>query len=365
MGVGTVLADTRRPLVLATLLLAGLLTGWAPEARAETLRYAIDIPDGQAVTYRIDLDVRHPGLLTVHADWKGSRSLSLRLTPPQTPTGAVHRVGPSPQSVQVVAEDIGDWTLRVHALAADGGGTGTLTIELPEAKPPGPPVPAGPGEPQPEAAPELEPWMQPQALPAGMPRDWIPFLRSTETLRQTVVGDPPAPPEDACQWQVGLVRYLDRQRDGMTRDGAPLAESTAKLLGRMARAVRSVDELRDSKDPLVAGPAPRDPAMFEAWRKLRTTKFDPVESELDSILSMLRREFAPELDQEDWPIRYVSCLTACERYFEQRVRVGEPKARNRELALSQWSTILAAGEALEALSELHPTDRAARGSASR
>jgi hypothetical protein len=250
-------------------------------------------------------------------------------------------------------------------MAAGGGGTGIVTIELPEAEPEPSAAPDPSAQPAPAPPRPAEPWMEARPIPPGTPEDRIPFLRATERLREVLAGDRAGVPADVCQWQLPLLGYLDRRRESLLTRGSLPAESTAKMLGRIARAVRSVEDLRTSDDPLVVGPPPRDPGLLDAWRKLRTTRLDPVESELDRILSMVRRDFAPELEEEDWPARYVSCLTACERYFEQRARVGEGRARNRELALAQWPTILTAAEALAALSGLTPTERAAGGSAPR
>ena len=132
------------------------------------------------------------------------------------------------------------------------------------------------------------------------------------------------------------------------------------FLERLAAAIESVDDLRTTNDPLVNGPAPGDTAMRNAWLKLRTRKIDPVEDELDQLLSLLQRGHAPDLDDEEWPLRLVSCLTACERYFEQRARVGEKRAGNRDIALTQWPRLLRAGEAISSLAELAPTNRAAQ-----
>ena len=78
------------------------------------------------------------------------------------------------------------------------------------------------------------------------------------------------------------------------------------------------------------------------------------------MLSLLQRGHAPDLDDEEWPLRLVSCLTACERYFEQRARLGEKRAGNRDLALTQWPRVLSAGQAISSLVELTPTKRAAQ-----
>ena len=58
---------------------------------------------------------------------------------------------------------------------------------------------------------------------------------------------------------------------------------------------------------------------------------------------------APELQGQHWPTRLISCLTACERHFVERGRVGRERATNGDLAELQWQRIVAAGEALEAL----------------
>ena len=353
---------THHPARRAGALAFGLLcTGLAlPSlARAEALVYSIAVPGGEAVTYSLDFEVRHPGRISVVAEWSGSRKLSLRLLPPAGARGTVHRAGTSPQRVETEVADgsaLGTWTLRVHALAAGGAGTGSVTIDLPEAglraarAPQEAPRPAVP-----PAGPVAEPetWMIARSIPGGAPARLRPFLEATERLRAAIAQGGPGP-SDPCQWQAGLLGYLDARRDMLLGRGARPSESTAKLLVRIARAARSVEELRTSADPLVAGPAPRDARMRDAWIRLRTTRFEPVESELDRVLSMLHRGFAPELEDEAWPARYVSCLTACERFFEQRVRVGEADAHNRELAREQWPTLLKAADALAALAGITP-----------
>ena len=68
------------------------------------------------------------------------------------------------------------------------------------------------------------------------------------------------------------------------------------------------------------------------------------------------RFVAGELESESWPTRLVSCLAACERYFEQRVRLGEREAQNAELAQAQWAPLTAAADVLEALAFLPAPD---------
>ena len=351
-----------RAFALALALLAACTAG-AP-VRAETLRYAIAVPDGQAVTYLLELDVRHAGALSVTAEWSGARSLSLRLAPPDATWGTIHRTGPSPQTLEtVVREELGTWTLRVHALAADGEGSGTVTIALPEASPPPSPPPAS--RPAPAPQPPPEPWMTAQPAPPGTPQQWLPFLDATERLRRTIAGGTNGREPDACQWQVPLLRYLDLRRQSLLERRTPPAESTARVLSRVARTARSVEALRTSQDPWLVGPPPDDARRRDAWLKVRRTRLATVESELDRILTMVRRDYASELVEEPWPARYVSCLTACERYFEQRTLVGDERARNRELARAQWSAILAAADALSALADLTPGSQGGTESASR
>lgn len=367
-----ILHRARRPTALALGLLCAGLT--LPSlAHAAALAYTIAVPDGEAATYSLDLDVRHPGPLTVRAEWSGTRKLSLRLVPPTGAAGAVHRAGPSPQRIEatVDASSVGTWTLRVHSLAAAGNAAGSIAIELPDqgipvARPapalaPPPPAAAQASSP----APRPETWMAARPVPAGAPARVRPFLEATERLRSAIAAGGPGP-SDVCQWQLSLLGYLDRKRDALLGDGVRPTESTAKLLARIARAARSVEDLRTSRDPLVVGPAPRETRLRDAWVRLRATRFEPVESELDRVLAMLHRDFAPELSDEPWPARYVSCLTACERFFEERVRVGEAGAHNRELALEQWPTILTAADALAALASVSenagaaPEDTSAR-----
>lgn len=344
------------------LLVLTLASAWYGPAAAETLRYGLQIPDGNSVTYMLDLDVRHPGELTVKAEWSGPRSLSLKLTPPDRAYGALLRSGPSPQEMETTVKakgfTPGVWTLRIFALSGKGLGEGSLVIELP-----------GPQVEVPEATkreaekvdrPEPEPWMRPFHPSSPVRTDLVPFLEATERFRADLFGNDYAAPHDVCQWQVPLMQYLAKARAEMLNHSVRPSKTTGKFLERLAAAIRSVDELRTTDDPLVNGPAPGDTAMRNAWLKLRTRKIDPVEDELDSLLSSLQRGHVPDLEGEEWPLRLVSCLTACERYFEQRPRVGERRAGNRDLALTQWSRVLSAGEAISSLVDLTPTKRASQ-----
>ena len=46
----------------------------------------------------------------------------------------------------------------------------------------------------------------------------------------------------------------------------------------------------------------------------------------------------------------------CQRHFEERVRLGEERATNLDLARSEWDRLLAAAESLAALAELSAWD---------
>ena len=346
----------------SALFFAGLAWICCAPVAAETLRYGLQIPDGDSVTYLLDLDVRHPGELTVKADWNGPRNLSFKLTPPDRAYGALLRSGPSPQEMEttIKAEGFraGVWTLRIFALSGKGLGEGSLVVELP-----------GPRSKVPEVEereaetihrPEPEPWMRPFHPSSPVRTDLVPFLEATERYRANLFGRDYEAPHDVCQWQAPLMRYLAESRASMLSGSTRPSETTGEFLKHLATAIDSVDEMRRTKDPLVNGPAPGDTAMRNAWLKLRTRKIRPVEDELDQLLSLLQRGHAPDLDDEEWPLRLVSCLTACERYFEQRARLGEKRAGNRDLALTQWPRVLSAGQAISSLVELTPATRAAQ-----
>jgi hypothetical protein len=345
----------------AMLLVLALAWAWHGPAEAETLRYALDIPDGDSVTYMLDLDVRHPGVLSVRAEWSGPRNVSLKLTPPERAYGALLRSGPSPQELDTTIKDegfkVGVWTLRIFALSGRGQGQGSLVIELPG---PQPAIQeASENEPEPIDRPEPEPWMKPFHPSSPVRTDLVPFLEATERFRRELFGSDYEAPNDVCQWQVPLMRYLaDLRASILTRSQLP-SDTTRKFLDQLAAAIDSVDRMRLTSDPLVNGPAPGDTAMRNAWVKLRTSKIDPIEDQLDQLLSLLQRGHVPDLESEDWPLRLVSCLTACERYFEQRPRVGEKRADNRDIALTQWPRLLSAGEAISSVVELTPPRRSA------
>jgi hypothetical protein len=311
----------------------------APVA-ATALPYAWDIPDGQRISYSVQIDVEHPGPLSVAAEWDGGRVLAFRIEAPGG-RAAVRRSGPSPQRLEVEVDPDGaadprPWTLRIIGLAANGGGAGRMTIDVPD-----PPAPARPAPALPEAPAAAQPRMSPDS-----PAAWLRFERTTERFLGAR-SEPAAP--DACRWQADFAAYLMSRRAELLGSGELPSDKTEQVLRGIVRAIRRVDELRAPDDPALAGPVPREPAALRAWLRERQRRIEALEAELDAVQRELRRQHAPQLSDERWPSRLISCLTACERHFDERVLYGERKATNLELARVQWEPILAAAEALDAL----------------
>lgn len=321
--------------------------------------YQLELSEGRPLSFEIDLEVRYPGTLVVEANWSGTRVVSLKL---EGPNGVVtRRSGPPPQRMELGVEPATDgqaeaWRLSIHALPSRERAEGTLTIELPDAPevrlqqdlaalPPPPPPP------------EPDPWTLPRPAPEGLSAPHARLFDSVERFRSLVVQQG-EPRPDACRWQQDLLRYLSELRDGSTVESEPgrglVPEPTRRMLGRIAEAVRRIGQLQTSNDPLLAGPVPEEPDRRRAWRMLREQRIGVLEEELDRLSGSIRRGHAPELQKEPWTLRLVGCLTACERHFEARVRVGEDQAINRDLALEQWPAILAAARALDAVALLVP-----------
>ncbi len=330
-------------------------------AAAEVRPYTLEIPDGEAVSFELEFEVEHPGRLSILAEWTGPRILSFRLE--RTP-GRVHearRSGPSPQRIDVDVHpwDLSRdpvWTLTIRALSGRGAGSGVISLHLPEPEEPEPPAAAAEPPPKLPAPPTLEPWARARQIPEGASAQEAHLFRTIEAFRVHAVASNGDLVADACRWQSDLLRYLGGWRDELVSSGEIPPVSSRRYLGRLVAAIRDVEELRSSDDPILAGPVPEDSLRRRAWKTLRRQKIDPLEHELDALANMVRSGHAPELEQLEWPTRLLSCLAACERHFEQRVRLGAERAINQELAGAQWEPILAAAEAMEALVYLAPPD---------
>jgi hypothetical protein len=319
---------------------------------AETKLYTLQIPESKPASFRLELPVEHAGTLMLRLEWPIDRLIALRLEAPGAWYPPYKRSGPSPLFMEVKVEPrqlgSGPWKLSIHAEPAREGCEALMTVEFPE--PPGAEsAPSLLEQSAPPPPPPPDPWMVSRAVPPGSPEAWRQLYESIETYRGLLDMPDDEQPVDSCRWQDDLMRYLAARRDELAGSGAMPVEVTRAVLLEIADAIRSVEGMRLSRDPVVAGPRPDDPGRRRSWLAYRKERFQPLEQELDDLLQTLRRNRAPALGEEPWPVRMVSCLTACERYFEERVRKGERQATNREIALAQWDRMLAAAEALEAL----------------
>ncbi len=324
--------------------------------RAETLQYTIRIPDRQRVAYEIALPVRNPGPLSVDASWTGGRILAFRLESGPGAALRVRRSGPSPQRIEAevgatAAASGAVWALSIHGLPAAGEGEGVLTIRLPdppeevvrreEAMRPPPPPPPAP-----------DPWTLAREAPPGAAPDRVLLFERVEEFRALVVRSDGRMIPDPCRWNEDVLRYLAHWRDRSAAGIGIPAVSTSRFFRRLAEAARRIEALRTSKDPILAGPPPDESGRRRAWQTLREQPMRELERELDQLLEMVRNGFAPELEGLEWPTRLVSCMMACERYFDERVTLGESGALNAGIAKSQWPAALAAARALETLSTM-------------
>jgi hypothetical protein len=328
------------------------LTAAGTRASAEVHVFSLDIPDRQRVGFEVPLDVRQSGVVRVEADWEGGRILSFRI---EGPAGTVvRRSGPSPQMLttpELGATPARPIRLALHivGLPARGSGPGHLRVHLPDA----PEVIAAREAamaPPPPPEPEPEPWMESVSTPANLGPDRLALIRTVERLRaQVVLEDDWTLVPDPCRWQEGVLRYLADERDRLMRGDDPPSIATRRYFREIAAAAAAVESFRTTDDPILAGPVPEDPRRHRAWFAVRERRVLPLERQLDQLLIRLEHGFVPELEGLDWPQRYVSCLTACQRHFDEVAVVGLDDASNQRLASTQWEPILAAARAFEAL----------------
>jgi hypothetical protein len=325
----------------------------ATAAVGGTMVYSLRIPDGKPANYKVPLQVEHSGTLRIGAEWSSDRLLALRLEYPGGSLLPYKRSGPSPLTLEVAVEpeQAGEWTLSIHVNPARGEDEGLITAVLPD--PPGTAsadrAADGPASPPP---PEPDPWMVVRHAPKGSSPEMVRLFESIETFRALIDDQGEDTPVDSCRWQEDFMRYLGAVRDEFAETGLTPTGNTGQTLERMADAIRLVEEFRSSADPLLAGPPPEEPQRRRVWAELRKERFQPLERELDEVLQTLQRGHVPILEDEVWPVRLVSCLTACQRHFEERVRLGERQATNLEIAEAQWDRMMAASGALRALADL-------------
>jgi hypothetical protein len=154
-------------------------------------------------------------------------------------------------------------------------------------------------------------------------------------------------PVDDCQWQIDFLVEVTAIRDRLASGGAPPDVPAVRYYGRMADAIDEVEKLRSSRDPILSGPVPADTDARRAWLAARYELIHPVERSLDALGELLRGGHAPSLENSTWLPRLTACLMACERYFDERVRLGsDGTAPGGEVAHAEWPRIQAAAAVL-------------------
>jgi hypothetical protein len=305
------------------------------------------------VSYTMELDVVHPGRLVIDVDWTANRMLTLVLERPGEV--AIRRTGLPPQVLRLdlrredLPTDDESWTLRVRGLPSRHGGPGTLRIAMPDGlvEAESTAAPLRSVEPEPTFD---EPWAKRRTAPSNASAGEVQLFDSAERFRRLVVDSDDVAP-DTCRWQNEFMRYIATTRDRYSDSGSLPSPETSRFLRRVAGAVDRVEGLRTSDDPLMNPPDTDNRMQYRAWLVVFHSWTDPVRGELDILLHDVQHTRSPGLVSEDWPARFLSCLIACERHFEERRSEGE-MASNHQLASDQWERILVAGDALRSLSAL-------------
>lgn len=313
-------------------------------ARAETWTYSMSVPDGMPATFQTPFNVPYAGTVLVEAQWTGGRLLFFGVDAPGH-ASYTHRSGPSPQKLVLDARDpalVGTqgWKVTIKALPARGEAAGTIKITVPdspavvakreaELHPPPPPPPPPPA------------WTLPATVPAGASPELTALFAAVEAYRAAILSSTDTT-SDACQWQLDFLVFVTAARDRLASEGAPPDLPALRYFARLADAIAQVEPLRTSRDPILAGPLPTDPDERRAWLMVRLERVRPIERSLDELHELLRGGHAPSLESEIWLPRLNACLSSCERFFEEKVRLGRDDVPNRELALAQWSRLRAA-----------------------
>ena len=255
------------------MLLAALVAVAGSPAEGSTRRYALDIQEGSDSAFEVGFDAPFPGTLVIGAEWEGSRVVSFRLDRAEKPSVVDRRSGPSPQRMQVLlTRDLlasgKGFKLAIRALPGRGFAKGTLTIELPDA----PEVVEErrkAAEPPPPPPPLPDPWtLKAKVPPSGGPAVGSLFA-AVERYRELVIGLDGQTVPDACGWRTEFLRRVTVWRDDVALGGPGPTAPDRRFLQRLTATTRDVDDLRSSRDPILAGPAPEDSLRKRAWIQVR------------------------------------------------------------------------------------------------
>jgi hypothetical protein len=325
-------------------------------ARAAFSEYTFSVPDGREATFAVAFQIEHEGSVTIDATWIGPRLVFIGVEGPGR-AAVARRSGPSPQRIELTAD---------ATLLSGGAGfkltvkaQGRLRITVPDAPevvarreaelhPPPPPPPPPPA------------WAVKTPPPKGAEADVVRVYAAVEMVSAAALT---ATEEsvDACSWQIEFLKYAAAARDRLGSAGKTPDVPTLRYFARLAEAIRNVDTLRTGTSQVLAGPVPKDRTERRDWLISRNEIVRPIERSLDELTELLRKGHAPALTDEPWLPRLTACLTACERFYDERVRFGgDENAPNRELAAAQWTRILAASDVFESfapfLKEPRPPD---------
>lgn len=325
------------------ILVAAVSIGFGLPAQAQSFEYAFGLEKSKRVAYDMELEAVHPGLLEVQAIWPGIRVLSFKLRP-AVGVGGVQRSGRSPQTIFVEVDDASEaqpskWILSIRGVPARDVAEGTLRIQLPM--------------PQEELKPTESPTQPDEnilppstfSLPSGASPDLQWFSSDTDRFRKLLKATQP----DACRWQSDFLAFLESSRQDWHQTADRADVESLRSLRDLHLVISEVERFRNSKDPLIAGPAPADPFRRKAWERVRGSQLRDLHGNLDALRNRLQRGHGLWMEDQEWPSRLVSCVTACQRHFDERILYGEKQAINYDLAANQWDRILVAGTALERL----------------
>jgi hypothetical protein len=332
-------------------LLAAVVAFSFATARAEFWDYTFSVPDGREAKFEMPFPVEHAGAVTIEASWTGPRLLFFGVEGPGG-TSVARRSGPTPQRLDLTADPAAiargtGWKLTIMALPARGEATGRLRVTAPdapavvatreaEAHPPPPPPPPPPA------------FTLPRAAPQGAPAEVVRVYQAVEAFRAGATGS--ADGGDACSWQLEFLKFAVVLRDRLGESGTAPDVPSLRYFARLADAIRAVAQLKAATNPVIAGPVPAGRDDRRDWLIARNEIVRPIERSLDELTELLRGGHAPELEDEAWLPRFTACLTACERFYDERVRLGgDENAPNRELAAAQWVRIVEAGRVFDAL----------------